>query len=161
MARICWGCSTGCFIYSFAVQVISEKTLCSKGFSSNLRQIRFYPVFALSYKTKTRIRFSAIWWSGNKKYFCFFFVASRALLQSHAEFNRLLKRNFLTSYSCSYYSFMHQSTPLIRIQLMLQIKFISFLKIFLFLLWVFHFFLSKIVFRLKTTFTLVHVIWSR
>ena len=27
MARICWGCSTGCFTYSFASQVVTEKTL--------------------------------------------------------------------------------------------------------------------------------------
>ena len=30
---------TGCFIYNFVIQVISEKTLCSKGFTSNLRDI--------------------------------------------------------------------------------------------------------------------------
>ena len=30
LARICWGRSTGCFIYSFVIQVISEKRLCSK-----------------------------------------------------------------------------------------------------------------------------------
>ena len=48
----------------------------------------FYPPFALSYKPKTRIRFSASWWSGNEKYFCFFFIASCALLQSHAELNK-------------------------------------------------------------------------
>ena len=34
-------------------------------------QIFFYPLFVLSYKPKTRIWFSASWWSGNKKYFCF------------------------------------------------------------------------------------------
>ena len=39
---------------------------------------------------KTRIRFLASWWFGNKKYFCFLFIASHALLQSYAEFNRLL-----------------------------------------------------------------------
>ena len=33
----------------------------------------FYPLFALSDKPKTRIRFSASWWSGNEKYFCFFY----------------------------------------------------------------------------------------
>ena len=33
---------------------------------------------------------TANWWSSNKKYFCFLLIASRALLQSHAEFNRLL-----------------------------------------------------------------------
>ena len=36
---ICWGPSTSCFIYSFVIQVISEKTLCSKGSTSNLRDI--------------------------------------------------------------------------------------------------------------------------
>ena len=62
--------------------------------------------FFLSYKPKTRTWFSASWWSGNEKYFCFLFIGSRALLQSHAEVNRLLYRNFLTCYSCSYYSSM-------------------------------------------------------
>ena len=57
-------------------------------------------------QAKTRIRFSASWWSGSKKYFCFLFIASRALLQSHTEFNRLLQGNFLKCYSCSYYSSM-------------------------------------------------------
>ena len=36
----------------------------------------------------------------------FFFIASRALLQGYAKFNRLLQRNFLTCYSCSCYSSM-------------------------------------------------------
>ena len=39
LARICWERSTGCFIYSFVIQVIREKTLCRKGFTSNLRDI--------------------------------------------------------------------------------------------------------------------------
>ena len=34
--------------------------------------------------------FQQSWWSGNEKYFCFLFVASRAVLQSHDELNRLL-----------------------------------------------------------------------
>ena len=45
--------------------------------------------FCPSYKPKTKIRFSASWWSGNEKYFCFLFIAS-PLLQSYAEFNRLI-----------------------------------------------------------------------
>ena len=49
-----------------------------------------YPVFVLSYKPKTKIRFSVSWWSGNEKDFRFLFIASRLLLQSHAEFNRFL-----------------------------------------------------------------------
>ena len=32
-------CSTDCFIYSFVIQTISEKTECSKGFTTNLRSI--------------------------------------------------------------------------------------------------------------------------
>ena len=45
--------------------------------------------FVLSDKPKPRTRFSASWWSGNEKYSCFLFIASRALLQSHAEFNKI------------------------------------------------------------------------
>ena len=55
----------------------------------------FYLLFIFSYKPITRIGVSASWWSGNEKYFCFLFIASRALLQSHAEFNRLYKIIFL------------------------------------------------------------------
>ena len=44
----------------------------------------------LSCKPKTSIGFSASDWVGNEKYFCFLFIASRPLLQSHAEFNRLV-----------------------------------------------------------------------
>ena len=59
--------------------------------------------FFISYKPKRRIWFSASWWSVNEKYLCFLFIARRALLQSHAEFNRLLQRNSHTCCSCSYY----------------------------------------------------------
>ena len=72
--------------------------------------IRFYSLFVLSCRPKTRIRFPASWWSGKEKYFCFLFKASRTLFQSHAEFNRLLWRNFLICYSCSYYSSMLRLT---------------------------------------------------
>ena len=109
-ARICQLC---------VVKMISEKTLCSKGFTSYLTY--FYTkiiviiiptdlvtnvllsIFVLSQKPKTRIKFSASWWPGNEKCFCSLFTASGALLQSHAEFSRLLERNFLICYSCSYY----------------------------------------------------------
>ena len=46
--------------------------------------------FFISRKPKTRIRFLASWWSDNEKYFCFLFIANHALLQTQAEFNRLL-----------------------------------------------------------------------
>ena len=39
LVRICWEHSTCCFIYRFGIQVISEKTLRSKDFASNLRDI--------------------------------------------------------------------------------------------------------------------------
>ena len=39
MARICWGRSASCFSYSFVIQVIIGKTLCSKGFANSLRYI--------------------------------------------------------------------------------------------------------------------------
>ena len=42
LARICWGHSTGCFIYSFVIPaVISKKTLSSKGFSWQFQK-KFY-----------------------------------------------------------------------------------------------------------------------
>ena len=37
-------------------------------------------------------------------YFHFLFIANSLLFQSHVEFNRLLKRDFLACYSCSHYS---------------------------------------------------------
>ena len=41
---------------------------------------------------------------------CFLFIASRALLQSHTEFNGLLLMIFLAYFSCSYYSSMVESS---------------------------------------------------
>ena len=60
--------------------------------------------------SESRIRFSPSWWSGNKKYFWFLFIASRPLLQSHAEFSRLLWKYFRTCYSCLCYSSMSLSS---------------------------------------------------
>ena len=56
----------------------------------DLVKIYFYPLFALSYKVKTRIWFSASWWSGNGLCCCFLFIVILALLQSNAEINILL-----------------------------------------------------------------------
>ena len=66
----------------------------------------FYTLFVLSYKPETRIKFSASWWSGNEKCLCILSIESCALLQSHAEFNGLLQRSFITCYFCSDYSSM-------------------------------------------------------
>ena len=68
-------------------------------------QICCYNFFALSQNLKPRIKVSACWWSGNKKYFYFLFTVNRALLQSHANPQKLFWRNFLTCCSCSYYKF--------------------------------------------------------
>ena len=64
---------------------------CNRNYNTyRLLQICFYHPFVLFYKPKKRVWFAASWWSGNEKYFCFLFIASRALLQSHPEFNILL-----------------------------------------------------------------------
>ena len=122
MARICWGCSTVCFNYTVLWFKWSVKKHCVTKVllaiwemffdenNCNCNSYRcgykfaFILFFVLSCKTKTRIKFWASWWSGNEKYCCFLFIASRGLLQSHAKFNKLLYRNFLACYSCSYYS---------------------------------------------------------
>ena len=39
LLRMRWGQTTGCFIYDFVFQVISDKALCSKDFTSCLRDI--------------------------------------------------------------------------------------------------------------------------
>ena len=46
--------------------------------------------FDLSYERKARTMLSGSWRSGNEKYFCLLFVASRTLLQRHVESNKLL-----------------------------------------------------------------------
>ena len=58
----------------------------------------------LQTKSKYQVFSKLVVWL--QEIFCFLFIASRALLQRHTEFNRILKRNFLTCYSCSYYSSM-------------------------------------------------------
>ena len=54
----------------------------------------FFPSLQTKNKNQVSARIknqeSASWWSGDEKYFCFLLIASPALLQSHAEFNRLL-----------------------------------------------------------------------
>ena len=57
---------------------------------TDLQQVGFDPLFVVCYQTKTKITFSASWWSGNEKYFFFLSLASHSLFQNHVEFNRLL-----------------------------------------------------------------------
>ena len=124
LARIFWERSAGCFISSFVIQVISEKTLWNKSFTGNLRDknnhennrnynsYRFsykftFILFLLSFLTnqKQELGFQQVGRLVTRNY-CFLFIESRTLLQSHAKFKRLFWRNFLTCYSCSYYSSM-------------------------------------------------------
>ena len=54
-----------------------------------------------SYKPKTRIRFSTSWWSGEENYFCFLFIASRALFQSHANWAFVKEFSYMLFYDLS------------------------------------------------------------
>ena len=47
-------------------------------------------LFCPALETKNKNQVLPSWWSGNKKCFCFLFIAIRSLLQSHTESNRLL-----------------------------------------------------------------------
>ena len=73
---------------------------------ANLVTNSLLSLFCSFVETKTRIKFSPSWWSGNEKYLSILFLVSRALLQRYAKFNRLLEKDFLTRHSCSYYSSM-------------------------------------------------------
>ena len=104
LARICWVRSTGflffdsCdqwkspaylrFYYQFKIYFYMEIIVAIIPISlvTNSLLSSFVPFYIL----KTRINFSASWWPGNKKYFYFLFMVSRALLISHAESNRRL-----------------------------------------------------------------------
>ena len=103
--------STGSFIYNSVILVVSEKTLWSKGFTSNLREIFKIKIivtiiptnlgtklllpsfFFFSYKLKTRIWFSTSWWSDNEK--SYLFIVGHTLLQSHTKFSNFYKGIFL------------------------------------------------------------------
>ena len=51
------------------------------------------PSFFISCKPKTRIWFSANWWSGNEKYFCFLFIAS-GMINSERMINSMMLHSF-------------------------------------------------------------------
>ena len=110
--RIFWVRSAGCFIYSFVVQVIIEKTLCNKGFTCSLRDIlhenirnyNSYRLVANSLlslflpfltKQKKESGFQQVGGLVTKNISVFLFIKSRALLQSHAKFNKLFIGIFL------------------------------------------------------------------
>ena len=61
LAKVCLGGSTICLIYCAAIQVMSEKTLPSKSFTSNLRDIFTWKLTFLSFfspflQTKSKIQ---------------------------------------------------------------------------------------------------------
>ena len=62
--------------------------------STNLITKLLISLFCPLVETKIRIKFSASWWSGNENISVFLLIANRALLQSHAELSRLLKKKF-------------------------------------------------------------------
>ena len=67
LPTIYWGHFANCFIYSFVFQVISVKTLCSKGFTCNLRDfcVSVIAIFT-SYKFSRKFDFISLF-SFNKK----------------------------------------------------------------------------------------------
>ena len=120
MARFCWGRSTRCFIYGFALQMISEKTLCSKVFTRCLWGIFYennhnYNSYKSSYKF-TYISFSSF--CRNQKQESSFkqvgFLVTRNIstfgLREVAlyfsDFNGFLLRPCFALYSNSYYTSM-------------------------------------------------------
>ena len=60
----------------------------NRNYNSDRFSYKFTFILFLSFLTNQNQE--ASWWSGNEKYLWFFFMVSRALFQSHAEFNRLL-----------------------------------------------------------------------
>ena len=82
MARICYGHSASCFIYSFMFQAISEKTLCIKDCTCYLKIIvTLIPIDSVTnWHLNTFLFFSVqlkrklgSCRSGNKKHFCLSF----------------------------------------------------------------------------------------
>ena len=62
--------------------------------STNLITKLLISLFCPLVETKIRIKFSASWWSGNENISVFLLIANRALLQSHVELSRPLKKKF-------------------------------------------------------------------
>ena len=116
MARTCWGHSACSFFYCFVFHVINAKTLRRSDGRKDWQFDRHFYMrviviliptnlvtssllslcFSFGRKQKLRIGFLVSWWSGNKKYYFFLFLASSVLFQRHNEFNRLII-NFIIS----------------------------------------------------------------
>ena len=90
LARICWELSLSCFVYGFVLQVISEKTLGNKNFTSNFRDILYenncnYNSSKFSYKFAFIPFLSS---RKNQKQESNFHHAALYLLQRYAEVNK-------------------------------------------------------------------------
>ena len=60
----------------------------NRNYNSDRFSYKFTFILFLSFLTNQNQE--ASWWSVNEKYFWFFFMVTRALFQSHGEFNKLL-----------------------------------------------------------------------
>ena len=103
LAKICWGRSTGSFIYSFVIQVIKHcvaKVLLTmwemflnennRNYNSYRFSYKFAFILFLSFLINQKQESGQVGGLAMKIYFCFLFRASHVLLQSLAKFNRLL-----------------------------------------------------------------------
>ena len=113
LPRVYCGHSASCFIYFFCFKWSVKKNSAAKillaiwetffmkvivnimfsNFVMNLLLFFCFPFVKTTKKKKNKI-FSIYWWCGNGNYLYFLFITSRALFQRHAEFNKLLLRNF-------------------------------------------------------------------
>ena len=121
LARICWGSSTGCLVWSLCIQVVTKKknfvakvllAIWDTFLHENDHNYSFYRfsyslLSFLSFLTNQKQESDFQWVGGlvtrNISVFCLYRVTRYF---DHAEFNRVLWRKFLTCYSSSYYSFM-------------------------------------------------------
>ena len=99
LARICWGCSIGCFTYSFVIQVISEKALYERVYLQFERCFYMKIIIAIILKISCKLTFILfLFFLPNQKQESGFHqdVYSKSCgLQSHAKFYRLYKGIFL------------------------------------------------------------------
>ena len=119
LARICRVRSASYFIYGFVIQVISEKTVCNKGFTSKFKRYLYMKVIvttanlvanmflslfcpALETKNKNQV-LTKLTKAGNEKYF--FLCLSRVVLYFKAIPNLIdFYKEMSLRYSCFYHS---------------------------------------------------------
>ena len=109
LARISSGRSTSCFIYSFVIQMITEKNTVQRRFYQQFQRYFYVKIivtitpinvvtnlllssFCPFLQTKSKNQASS--WPGNKIYFHFLFAVCRALFQSYPESNKRFIKGF-------------------------------------------------------------------